>query len=382
MKILLLDTSFSSQPIYDYLLKTGGDIYVIGGNPDDFLAKTVKNYICMDYSKVDKVKELIISMAIDIVVPGCNDVSYQVCSKLNQENLFYNIDSVSVNETINNKQKFRHFAESIGLHVPKLIDRKNAVDFLPVIIKPVDAYSGHGITIINEDNTANISAAVKSAKKVSASGQYIIEEFVQGELHSHSAFISDGKIIIDFIVEEHGSVNQFVVDTSYVVHNFPNDILEKIRYDITSLANKLNLCDGLIHTQFILNNEIFWIIEITRRCPGDLYSQLIELSTGFSYAEYYAKSFLNESLKPSKNTLLQKHVIRHTLTSDQKRYYSSLKFYFHINILKFVPLSVTGDLINESPLSRIGLLFISFNTKKDMNIALSKTLQKQLYKIN
>ena len=63
--------------------------------------------------------------------------------------------------------------------------------------------------------------------------KYVIEEFIQGQLYSHSAFIVDKKIIIDFVVEEHCIVNPFVVDTSRVLYNFDRDILNQIRNDIS-----------------------------------------------------------------------------------------------------------------------------------------------------
>ena len=55
MKILLLDTNFSSGPIYDYLIESGNEVYVIGNNPNDFLAKFAKNYIQSDYTKINRI---------------------------------------------------------------------------------------------------------------------------------------------------------------------------------------------------------------------------------------------------------------------------------------------------------------------------------------
>ena len=51
MNILLLDTNFSSAPIYEYLIEEGNEVYVIGNNPNDFLAKSAKNYIQSDIQK-------------------------------------------------------------------------------------------------------------------------------------------------------------------------------------------------------------------------------------------------------------------------------------------------------------------------------------------
>ncbi|MBT7900358.1 MAG: hypothetical protein HN601_05350, partial [Candidatus Marinimicrobia bacterium] len=188
-KALLLDTSFSAKPIYDYLVKTGIEVFVVGANPNDSLAKSVKNYINLDYSKTDDINILLKSMAIDYIIPGGNDFSYKISSELNVSDDFYNIDSVEVNEIINNKEKFRKFATSLNLHIPKIVKAEDINNSLPVIIKPVDGYSGHGITVISELDKDKIENAITNALKFSKLKNYIIEEYAQGQLYSHSAFI-------------------------------------------------------------------------------------------------------------------------------------------------------------------------------------------------
>ena len=61
--------------------------------------------------------------------------------------------------------------------------------------------------------------------------------------------VSNKKIIVDFIVIEDGSTNEFTVDTSNVVTDFSESILSEIRTDIEIMAEKLDLVDGLIHNQ-------------------------------------------------------------------------------------------------------------------------------------
>jgi hypothetical protein len=380
-RILLLDTNFSARPIYDYLVKTGAEVYVVGGRLHDALAKSVENYINLDYSNISEIKSLIKSLRIDFLVPGGNDVSYKVCSAINSDIPFYNIDLVKVNEIINNKVRFREFSTDLGLHVPHIVEPDKVNDFLPVIIKPVDAYSGHGMTVIHRGDRNKIESAVKLAKEISKSKCYLIEEFVPGQLYSHSAFVIDGEIIIDFIVEEHCVVNPYVVDTSRVVFDFDKRILSQIRADITSLARKLDLADGLVHTQFICNGSSFWIIEVTRRCPGDLYSMLIEYSTGFPYAEYYARPFLNQEVDFSEIKLNEKFIIRHTITQSNESYFCSLNFNLPICIQELVPLALSGDKVKGSPFSRIGLIFLSANTEKETDDLFQRILNRELYSI-
>ena len=381
-RILLLDTNFSAKPIYDYLIKTGAEVFVVGGNPEDALAKSAKNYINLDYSKISELKALIKDIAVDYLVPGGNDFSYKICSEINTDFNFCNIDSIEVEQIIDDKEKFRKFTSNINLHVPRIIESDQIKDFLPVIFKPVDAYSGRGMTILYEVNNDKIDEAIHLAKKFSKSQKYIIEEFVHGQLYSHSAFIVDGEIMIDFIVEEHCIVNPYVVDTSRVVFDFDKNILNQIRNDISLFAKKLNLADGLMHTQFICDGNTFWLIEANRRCPGDLYSKLIEHSTGFPYAEYYARPFINETNKISNFEIVKSNVFRHTVTLSAKGIFNSISITSSINILEFIPLSLTGDKIKESPFSRIGLMFGNLSSESDLLQLINKAISRTLYSIN
>ncbi len=380
-RILLLDTNVSSLPIYNYLLRENNEVFVIGGNPNDFLAKYATNYINLDYSKIDQTRALIDSLKIDYIVPGCNDRSYQICSELNPKGQFKGLDSYEVNETINNKEKFRIFSSKLGLPVPKVFSKARADCVWPLIVKPVDAYSGRGTTIIREPEKNNLDEAIQNAKEFSRSKTHIIEEYVEGQLFSHSAFVSDGKIILDFIVEEHCTVNQFVVDTSKVVFDFPPDILTRIRNSISLMIGEMNLVDGLIHTQFIKNDESFWIIEITRRCPGDLYSLLIEFSTGLPYAEYYAKPFLGRPIDLNLAITTQSHIMRHTISQPVEGSFASLKFNIPIQIEKLITLSLAGDKVKASPFGRIALIFVKANSASELSYIYEQTVKRNLYYI-
>lgn len=379
--VLLVDTNFSSGPIYQFLLAAGHAVTVIGGNPGDALAKSVKDYINLDYSNIEKTKQLIADRNIDYLVPGCNDRSYLVCAEINSDGRFPGIDSLATAEIINSKDKFRAFAAECGLPTPKVLAEKEIGARWPVIVKPVDSFSGRGVTVVNEGNSGDLAKALISARKASRTGMCIIEDYVEGQLYSHSAFLKGGEIVDDYIVEEHGTVNPFVVDTSRVIYDFIEPTLSSIRKNIRFLANRLNLTDGLIHTQFISNGDDYWLIEITRRCPGDLYSQLIELSTGYPYAENYARPFIGMPFNNQERKI--KHcVMRHTLTQSINYTLGSISFNFPLKIIKWVPLGLTGDRLPPSPYGRIGIFFVEESTERALTNTFSKTLKRQLYSVS
>jgi biotin carboxylase len=382
-KVLLVDTNVSASPLYQYLINTGHEVYVTGGNPNDFLAKCARNYIQLDYSDTTALSDLIARLGIDYLVPGCNDLSYKVCATVNTDGRFLGIETIENNDVLNNKESFRFFATEQGLPVPKVYskDELRKIEF-PAIVKPVDAFSGRGITIIQEDNLPLLNAAIAEARKQSRSGSYLIEQYVSGQLYSHSAFIANGSIVSDMIVEEHCTANPFAVDTSRVLPHFPAHLLDILRSAIQKMTKALQLTDGLVHTQFIRNDNSVWLIEPTRRCPGDLYSRLIEMSTGLNYAENYVRTFLGLPYSFTSDARVKRLVMRHTVTDTHGGHFWTLRFNEAIRISEYVALCVSGDPIKPAPLGRIGILFTSADDEQEFENVYQSAINRTLYRAN
>jgi len=376
---ILLDTNAASVPIYRYLVDSGHETYVVGDKPDNALAKSADNYIKLDYSNVEAVTALVERVGADFLIPGCNDLSYETCAAINAKRPFPGIDPTETVRILGNKQDFRRYAEAAGVPAPRRIAEGDALAAGPVIVKPAEAFSGRGVTALPAPSATDLAAAIEHAKAFSRNGACLIEEFVEGQLYSHSAFLGSDGILTDFFVEEHGSVNPFAVDTSYVVPAFDPALANKVRASIEKIAQDLQLTAGLIHTQFIVDRERFWIIEITRRCPGDLYSQLIASSTGFNYAENYARPFLGEGFDGSPQSY--RPILRHTISLRAPQVFSSLQFHRPIDIEMFVSLALTGDRIAASPFGRIGILFARAADGDALNTLMRATLDGELYSV-
>lgn len=383
-KVLLLDTNVSSFPIYNYLINLEYEVFVIGTNPKDYLAKLAKQYIQADYSNYEILNSILDKYNFDFVIPGCNDVSYFAAAKANELKGFYGIDSSYVTNIINNKSEFRNFSLSNNINVPKVFTIDQAISSNEtIIVKPTDAYSGRGVSVIS-DTTNNrkklIIESIEQAILFSKSANYIIEEYIEGQLYSHTAFLSDNKIYADFIVIENCSSNKFTVDTSYIDDEFPQSIKNNIRKDIESISSILNLKNGLIHTQFIKTKDSFKIIEITRRCPGDLYSLLIEKSTNFEYTKNYVIPFLNEK-NYTLSSKIKKHILRHTISDLVESNVTGISYNLPIEIDLFISLSITGDRIKKSPFGRIGLIFLKCSSIEELKKLNTTTINRDLYTI-
>jgi hypothetical protein len=380
-KALLVDTNRAAYTIYQSLLAQGHNVFVVGGNPHEPLAKICPNFIQLDYSNASALDGLIDLVGFDFIVPGCTDVSYKTCAEVNLGR-FMGIDSVEAARAINDKSEFRAAAARLGIPVPKVLDFEQALHCDAVLVKPVDAFSGRGITIVKKPTRDCLQAAYSLGCEASKTRTALIEEFVCGQLYSHSAFLQAGKVVADFVVQEDCTTNPFTVDTSKVLFDFPEKLRESLRADASKLFSGLGLVDGLIHSQFILSTDRYWIIEVTRRCPGDLYALLIEMSTGYPYGASYAASFLGGAPLPQNAGTLQKRIIRHTATSKDGDSLWGFSFNQPVNLKFFVPLATAGDFIKPSPYGRAGLFFLEAQSDKEQESLYESLLDGSLYCFN
>lgn len=376
MKILLMDSAFSSLPIYDSLINQGHDVWTIGNRKDDLLAvRAGEKWLPVNYSDIQAVRECLEALSFDAVVPGCTDVSYNVCSRLGGD--WFRGDSPHNNYIINNKYEFRKLCTDLNIPSPRLFHKTSFPSPGNFICKPVDSYSGRGVTIFNGESLGDLESAVSEAKKFSHSGDFLIESFHDGQLYSCSAFIVKHEVKDSFYVIESSSANKFAVDTSFVSESLSPDLKKSIEDDLCSIARHMDLSDGLLHTQFILSEERFYFIEMTRRCPGDLYSRLIELSTGFPYASAYVGFFIGANYKRIYSH--RKFILRHTLSTTDHGVYRGIKFHLNPSFTEFYSLSKLGDILHPNQKTRAGILFMGCDTQDELNFHFNALVAREAY---
>lgn len=377
-RTLLVDTNRAAVPIYRALCEMGHEVWVVGGKLTEPLAKLAPNYVQLDYSDTARLAALVDEKAFDCLVPGCTDLSYQVCAEINKGR-FPGIDTPAKTSVINAKSEFRKAASALGVPVPQVLTFEQTADAPALIVKPVDAFSGRGMTVLHRPTPALLNQALDEARKASKSGTALIEEFVTGQLFSHSAFLWDGAVVADFIVQEDCTTNPFTVDTSRVAAAFPGAMLESLRDSARRLVSELRLANGLMHTQFIVRDDRYWIIEVTRRCPGDLYSLLIEFSTGYPYAASYAAPFVGRQADPRLEDGIRERITRHTVTSKTGASLWGFQFNDPVDIRLFVPLATSGDFIGTSPYGRAGIVFFRSSSEDEQTRLYKRLLDGTLY---
>lgn len=363
--ILLCDANFCVLPIVQSIMSKGHKLSVFGSLLSDPAHEIADNSIPINYSDVDTLYKHILENKYDYIVPGCNDRSYLSLAQI-AEKLDYNgFDKYDTVLTIHHKDKFRAFAEVKKYPVPKAVSEFSQISTLkfPIIIKPVDSFSGKGTNKVESIN--EVEKYWNEAQEYSKTGVVVAEEFVEGKLYSHSAFIKNKKIVVDFFVNEYCTVYPYQVNSSNVATELSKKIQDGLRKWTEQFAQDLDLVDGLVHTQFISDNNTFSLIEIARRCPGDLYSQLIQKSTGVNYAELYSLPFTGEEL-PDAIEKGEKYFSRHTVSVDKECIFISSGVNLESKNIQNVQLKYSGQKMKAAPFDKSGIYFIEFDNAKEM----------------
>lgn len=369
-KALLVGSSFSAAPVLFALKKYGIQVSVCGKVSTDPCHQYADRSYYVDYSRPDDLMSIVESDKFDFLVPTCNDYSYMSCAKVADKYHFPGFDSLEIAATLHTKDAFRVVTRNLSVPAPRFIVIINdqPLDYsalcFPLLVKPVDSFSGRGMTKVSAPN--HLTQALQEAQQTSRTTRVVLEEFIDGSLHSHSAFLQAGRIALDFFVDEFCTTYTYQVNCSNHPSSLSDQVRSGVRDCINLLASSLGLSDGLIHTQFIARDSRFWIIETMRRCPGDLYGSLISFSTGIDYADLFVRPFLGMRLPETIPEMASHYYARHTISSRHRLVYFSFSQTIPAAHVEIVPLKGSGEYLDIAPFDKLGILFAQFIDKESM----------------
>jgi formate-dependent phosphoribosylglycinamide formyltransferase (GAR transformylase) len=369
-KALLVGSSFSAAPMFFSLKKHGLHVSVCGRITTDPCHQYADASFFVDYSRPDEFQKLIASEKFDYLVSTCNDSAYMACAHVATRYGFPGYDVPDVASTLHIKPRFRQALQRLGIPAPIhfVLTKGQAVDAsalpYPLLAKPADSFSGRGITLITSPEALDF--AVEHAFAESRSSAIVLEEFIDGSLHSHSAFIEDGKIKFDCFVDEFCTVYPYQVNCSNHPSALPITCRAAIRTAVSKLIESLKLRDGLLHTQFIANDSRVWIIETMRRCPGDLYGNLIAYSTGIDYADLIVRPFLGLKYPQIVPYDPPTFFSRHTISVPKPMAFFSFTQSIPAKSVHIVPIKQSGERLSIAPWDKLAVLFSEFETYDKM----------------
>jgi biotin carboxylase len=363
MKVLLIGSSFSAMPMLFDLKRREMHVTVIGKHRDDPCHSYADQSIYEDYSNGHTLLRICRESTFDYIVPTCNDYSYVAAAFVADQLGFVGFDSPETTSILHTKNRFRQFCQDIRIPAPRIYGEVSAESRAlsrpipgPALVKPVDSFSGRGVRLVHE--ASELSEAVEWAFNVSREKRAVIEQFVQGNLHSHTAFISKGQIVWHDYVDEFCEVYPYQVDRSRYPSRLSDELRAAVHESIVKMVASLQLYDGLLHTQFLASDREFWIIECMRRCPGDLYGHHFKMAFGYSYESQYVASFVGQAPEPPSQLGLAKRIERRVISVSESRAFFGLMFQADGTKMTYVPLKGSGGRLDAAPFDKAGIVFL------------------------
>ena len=377
-KILMIGSSHSALPFLERLKKRGYHVSVCGNKKDDPCHQYADQSFFVDYGDPTNILEIMKNNTFDFIMPSSNDYSYVTGAEVvAQYPHFKGFDSVETTQILHNKMAFRTFTTEHNIKVPKVYAPEDEASLSPsvdqpVAVKPQNSFSGRGITKVT--STDQIAPAIKAATEASRTNDYLIEEFVAGELYAHSAFIQDQEIFFETFVDEFCSVYPYQVDTSCYPSHLPQAVQKRVHDEIQKMIKALRLTDGLLHTQFISDGDDFWIIECTRRCPGDLFPKIIHCATGVDFHDLFLQKFIGEVYTTPAVQESVKRVARHVISVQKDQPFTH--YTLPPNSMLY-PLKLSGEHFKAAPYDKAGIALITFDNEKEF-LEQTPCLSKQI----
>ena len=130
---------------------------------------------------------------------------------------------------------------------------------------------------------------------------------------------------------------------------------------------KFKLVDGFFHIQCIKKDEKIYIIECTRRLPGDYYHEFSTLSLGTSYLRAYINSFIGYG-KINNNNRMIKNIVRVVLDDliiSQIKSSEEIKNSIKTNLIKKKKLDGFRIGENNETFRKKESIFLEFDNPKE-----------------
>lgn len=398
-KLMLLGGIRYLLPAIEAAHKHGVYVITVDYLPDNIAHKYSDEY--HNVSILEKDKEKVLALAKELRIDGI--LSYAVDPGVvaaayvsEQMGLPFTCSYESA-RILQDKSRFRQFLTENGFNVPKAKGYTNAndalkdVDFFnwPVIVKPVDSAGSKGVTRV--DNPKDLNKAIEIALDAAHNGRFIIEDFLEldGFQSSADCFSVDGNLVyVDYSDQlfDKDADNPYTPAIEIWPASMPQEHQDYLTSEIQRLLKLLNCGTGLYNIESrVCKNGKPYIMEVSPRAGGNRIAELQRIGTGIDLIEAEVCKAVGDEIKPITMPHYDGYYVNYIVHSNQDGIFDEAiidESFKEKNVIEDEIRVNKGNHVEtfKGANNAIGTLFLHFNSREELDFALSS--QKDWIKVH
>ncbi len=373
-KLMMLSANFSEIPLILAAKEQGFYVVTTGNNPKQPAHKFADAYAPHDYSDYEGMVALAKDLGITAISQGCSDNCALTAAYMGEKLGLKGHDTFENAKIIHRKTDFKKFTASHGIKSPLAryfcsLEQALAFDtegLYPLIVKPTDQAGGKGVSkVLNRGEYEN---ALKFAFDRTRAGEVVVEAFIEGTLHSLSTFLVDQKVVAWSTFNDYSYANQFMTNSGICPADNWELAIDVLIQETEKVAQKLQLVDGLLHMQYIMQENEPWIIEMMRRTPGNNCTTASSRATGINWRDWIIRAEAGmdcHGIPPTRMT--EKYYGYHAIMSDCNGVFDYLDIdpTFKNKVLDIVMYEPSGAEITNYLYEKMGVVQFCLDSKAE-----------------
>jgi cysteine synthase A len=257
---------------------------------------------------------------------------------------------------LRNKFRVRKLLSRHGIHQPAYEIAESASKIpsavkklgLPALVKPVDGYGSQNILVLKSEDDllpfidtpdGYLPEHADYGLGVQASGKWLVEKFINGQLIACDTFSQDGKHVLLGINEKlmYPSPSCAIKGSCFPSNRFNNSAIESYAF---SVLDALEFNCGAAHIEMILTKEGPCLVEVNPRLVGAKLPRLINAALGRSIHKDLIDLHLGKPILQSLTDLTTRFAISRWVVASEAGHLRAIalppsnSFVFYYEMLK------------------------------------------------
>ncbi len=293
-KLLILGANPETSPLVEVANNLGVKTIVTSNVPDDTAKKIAWKACNVDGMDVPGLISLAREEQVDGVLVGVADILvpayYKVCDALSLPCYA----SENIVDIFSYKDRFKSTCETYGIHgIPEYYLDENVRDEdvekikFPVMVKPVDSYSGLGMTVCYKKE--ELKDAIKKALNASHAKRFIVEKYMECDDMGIYYTFKDGYCSASCVYDRYTTEKQKGLSRVCLGGTYPSKHIdryfERMHENAVRMFKDIGIKDGVLMFSAFYENGEFYVYDTGFRLQGEAPHLLMKAVHGFDQRE-------------------------------------------------------------------------------------------------